>query len=63
VGEAPVATVPGAIGPSDRAEPGIIETSLVLGLAFLLAVGILVFFGGPVADIIGLVVDAAHQGR
>jgi hypothetical protein len=47
----------------DPAGPGIIETSLVLGLAFLLAVGILVFFGGAVADVIGLVVDAAHQGR
>ena len=44
-------------------EPGIIETSLVVGIAFLLAAGILVFFGGAVADIIGTVVDAAHQGR
>jgi hypothetical protein len=52
-----------AAAPPDRSEPGIIETSLVLGLAFLLAMGILVFFGGAVADVIGLVVDAAHQGR
>ena len=43
--------------------PGIIETSLVLGLAGLLAVAILVFFGGAVADLIGQVVDAAHGGR
>ncbi len=43
--------------------PGIIETSLVIGLAGLLAVAILVFFGGGVADVIGQVVDAAHGGR
>jgi hypothetical protein len=43
--------------------PGIIETSLVIGLAGLLAVAILVFFGGSVADLIGQVVDAAHGGR
>jgi hypothetical protein len=43
--------------------PGIIETSLVIGLAGLLAVAILVFFGGGVADLIGQVVDMAHGGR
>ncbi len=43
--------------------PGILETSLVLGLAVLLAVAILVFFGGPFADLMGVVVDAAHGGR
>jgi hypothetical protein len=43
--------------------PGIIETSLVIGLAGLLAVAILVFFGGNVADLIGQVVDLAHGGR
>ena len=43
--------------------PGILETSLVLGLAVLLAVAILVFFGGPLADLVGFLVDAAHGGR
>jgi hypothetical protein len=47
----------------DRAEPGVVETSVVLGLAALLAVVILVFFGGPIADLVGIVVDAAHVGR
>ena len=40
--------------------PGILETSIVLGLAVLLAVVIIVFFGGALADAIGTVVDAAH---
>ncbi|HEY3333742.1 MAG TPA: hypothetical protein VGK16_00800 [Candidatus Limnocylindrales bacterium] len=43
--------------------PGILETSLVLGGAVLLALAIIVFFGGQLADIIGLLVDAAHGGR
>jgi hypothetical protein len=42
--------------------PGILETSVVLGLAVLLAGAILVFFGGPFADLMGVVVDAAHGG-
>jgi hypothetical protein len=40
--------------------PGILETSLVLGLAVLLALVIVVFFGGVLADAIGVLVDAAH---
>jgi divalent metal cation (Fe/Co/Zn/Cd) transporter len=43
--------------------PGILETSLVLGLAVLLAVVIVTFFGGILADAIGVLVDAAHGGR
>ena len=43
--------------------PGILETSLVLGLAVLLALVIIVFFGGILADAIGVLVDAAHRGR
>jgi hypothetical protein len=43
--------------------PGILETSLVLGLAVLLALVIIVFFGGVLADAIGILVDAAHGGR
>jgi hypothetical protein len=40
--------------------PGILETSLVLGLSALLALVVVGFFGGPLADAIGLLVDAAH---
>jgi hypothetical protein len=43
--------------------PGILETSLVLGLAILLAAAIVVFFGGTLADAIGVLVDAAHGSR
>jgi hypothetical protein len=42
--------------------PGILETSLVLGLSILLAAVIVVFFGGALADAIGMLVDAAHGG-
>jgi hypothetical protein len=50
---------------TDGAEtgPGILETSLVLGLSILLATAIVVFFGGTLADVIGALVDAAHGGR
>jgi divalent metal cation (Fe/Co/Zn/Cd) transporter len=54
-------------GPDRReateAGPGILETSIVLGLAILLAVAIIVFFGGALAHAIGVLVDAAHGGR
>jgi len=43
--------------------PGILETSLVLGLAAALAAVILAFFGGALADVVGILVDAAHGGR
>ncbi|MEW6225148.1 MAG: hypothetical protein AB1627_11025 [Chloroflexota bacterium] len=43
--------------------PGILETSLILGLSVLLALAIIVFFGGALADVIGVLVDAAHGGR
>ena len=42
--------------------PGILETTLVLGLAILLALAIIVFFGGALADTIGVLVDSAHGG-
>jgi hypothetical protein len=42
--------------------PGILETSIVLGLALLLGAAIVVFFGGALADVIGTLVDAAHGG-
>ena len=50
--------------PRDGVEtgPGILETSLILGLAVLLAALIVAFFGGAVADIVGLLMDAAHGG-
>ena len=43
-----------------KAGPGIIETSLVLGLAILIALLIIVFFGGALAAAFGVLVDAAH---
>jgi len=43
--------------------PGVLETSLILGLAIVLAVIIVVFFGGALASAIGVLVDAAHGGR
>jgi hypothetical protein len=51
--------------PRDGTEtgPGILETSLVLGLAILLAAVIVTFFGGWVADMVGLLMDAAHGAR
>jgi hypothetical protein len=40
--------------------PGIIETTLVLGLAVLLAVVIVAVFGSPLAHMMGSLVDLAH---
>ncbi len=48
--------------PSD-AGPGILETTLVLGLAVLLATVVVAFFGGPMAHLMGSLVDIAHGGR
>lgn len=50
-------------GSGTEGGPGILETSLVLGSAVLLATVIVVFFGGALADAIGVLVDAAHGGR
>ena len=46
-----------------EAGPGILETSIVIGLAILLALAIIVFFGGALAETIGVLVDAAHGAR
>ena len=43
--------------------PGILETTIVLVGAIILGLGIIVFFGGALAETIGLLVDAAHGGR
>ena len=43
--------------------PGILETSIVLGGSILLALVIIFFFGGFLADMIGMLVDAAHGSR
>jgi hypothetical protein len=43
--------------------PGILETSIVLGGSILLALAIIYFFGGALADAIGVLVDAAHGAR
>jgi hypothetical protein len=50
-------------GSGTEGGPGILETSLVLGSAVLLATVIVLFFGGALADAIGVLVDAAHGGR
>jgi type III secretory pathway component EscT len=42
--------------------PGILETTLILGLAVALALVIIFFFGGALADAVGVLVDAAHGG-
>ena len=43
--------------------PGIIETTLVLGLAVLLAALGVALFSGPLAHIMGTLVDIAHGVR
>lgn len=43
--------------------PGIIETTLVLGLAVLLAVIGVALFSGPLAHLMGILVDIAHGGH
>ncbi len=43
--------------------PGMLETTLILALAIALALIIVVFFGGALADAIGVLVDVAHGGR
>jgi hypothetical protein len=43
--------------------PGIVETSIVMGLAVVLALVIVIFFGGQLAQVIGVLVDVAHGGR
>jgi hypothetical protein len=52
-------------GPADAGDtgPGILETSIVIGGALLVALAIIVFFGGALADAISVLVDAAHGGR
>jgi hypothetical protein len=49
-------------GPAETG-PGILETSLILVLSVLMALAIIVFFGGVLANAIGVLVDAAHGGR
>ena len=43
--------------------PGILETSIVIGASLLLAGVIVLFFGGQLAQVVGLLVDIAHGGR
>jgi len=42
--------------------PGIIETLTVVGLSILLGIAIVVFFGGALAGVVAILVDAAHGG-
>lgn len=43
--------------------PGILETSIVLGASLLLATVVVAFLSGPLAQVVGLLVDLAHGGR
>jgi Flp pilus assembly pilin Flp len=48
-----------------RQGQGVVEYGLILGLSAMLALGILVFAGGTVADVLDLISDAvdAAEGR
>ena len=46
-----------------EAGPGILETGIVLLGAILLAAAIVFFFGGALADAVGVLMDLAHGGR
>ncbi len=43
--------------------PGILETAIVIGAAALVAGVVVLFFGGQLAQIIGVLVDIAHGGH
>lgn len=43
--------------------PGILETGIVLGASLLLAGLIILFLGGPLGQVVGLLVDVAHGGH
>ena len=43
--------------------PGILETSLVIGIAVALAAVIVTFFGGQLGQLVGMLVDIAHGGH
>ena len=43
--------------------PGILETGIVLGASLLLAGIIILFFGGTLGQVVGLLVDLAHGGH
>lgn len=50
-------------GPAGDTGPGILETSIVLGASLLVAGVILLFFGGQLAALVGVLLDAAYGGR
>jgi hypothetical protein len=52
----------GSPAPRD-AGPGILETGIILGASLLLAAIIVVFLGGPLGQVVGLLVDVAHGGH
>ena len=49
--------------PAGDTGPGIIETTIVLGLAVIIAVLAVAFLGGPLAHLMGTLVDIAHGGH
>ena len=46
-----------------EAGPGILETGIVLVGAIVLAAAIVLFFGGALADAVGVLMDLAHGGQ
>ena len=50
-------------GESGEAGPGILETGIVIVGAIVLAAAIVIFFGGALADAVGVLMDLAHGGR
>lgn len=44
------------------AGPGILETSIVIGGSLLLAGALVLFFGGQLGQLLGVLVDLAHGG-
>jgi Flp pilus assembly pilin Flp len=63
-GRGPLAGAPGRRRRATRGQ-GLVEYGLILSLSAALAVGLLVFAGGTVADVLDLIADAvdAAEGR
>ena len=52
----------GGRGPGDTG-PGVLETSIVIGASLVVAGVIVLFFGGQLAQFMGVLVDLAHGGH
>ena len=49
--------------PAGDTGPGILETSIVIAASILLAAIIVMFFGGQLGQLLGILVDLAHGGH